>query len=331
MNTSTNTLICRKLLGLVVLLGLMRMGAQANETKRPPNIVFFFVDDFGRQDLSCYGSKLYETPNMDQLAAQGVRFTNAYTAYPRCVPSRTAVMSGKYPARLSKAKTKSKHSLPLEEVTFAEALKAKGYTTCYIGKWHVGHEGGWPSNQGFDKAVCTGSAGAPESYFYPFIPTRKIEGALKSKKGDYLTDKLTDEAVSFISKSKDKSFLLVVAHYAVHTPIQAPKDLIKKYQEKIKKLKIPQGGEKSDADVVQDRRARVKTVQNNPTYAGMVEKVDTSLGRIMKTLDELKIADNTVIILFSDHGGLSARGTTSNRELATSNLPYTHIPHPFDG
>jgi arylsulfatase A-like enzyme len=290
------------------------------------NIILFFVDDFGQRDLSCYGSELYETPHMDRLAADGMRFTNAYSAYPRCVPSRQGLMSGKYPSRIEFESSQSgnqEHHLPLSEVTFGEALKEDGYQTCYIGKWHLGHEGGDPGKQGFDTIIHTGSAGATGSYFYPF-PTEKgltVQNPVKCKEGDYLTDRLTDEAVNYIAKQGDKPFLMVMAHYAVHTPLEAPEETERKYKKKIRKMGIQMGGKRDDPDLVKDRQGFVKTVQNNPTYAAMVEATDTSLGRIVKAVKDAGKQEETIIIMTSDHGGLSTRGTENHRPLATSNSP----------
>lgn len=291
-----------------------------------PNIILFFVDDFGQQDLSCYGSSLYETPHMDQLAAEGMKFTDAYAAYPRCVPSRQGLLSGKYPSRVESESIKAgnhKHHLPLSEVTFGEALKDFGYGTCYIGKWHLGKDGGGPANQGFDTVIHSGSAGATGGFFYPF-PTEKglsVQNPVDGKEGDYLTDRLTDKAVEYIEANKDAPFLMVMAHYAVHTPIQAPENVTKKYQRKLRKAGIEVGGNKDDADFVKDRQGMTKTVQNNPTYAAMIQKTDDSLGRIMQALDDVGIDENTAIILTSDHGGLSTRGLQNSRAVATSNSP----------
>ena len=290
------------------------------------NIILFFVDDFGQRDLSCYGSTLYETPNMDQLAAEGMRFTDAYAAYPRCVPSRQGLISGKYPCRLENEMLQSgdhKHHLPLSDVTFGEVLKESGYRTCYIGKWHLGKEGGDPGAQGFDTVIHAGSAGATGDYYYPF-PSEKglsVVNPVGGKEGDYLTDRLTDKAVEYIATNKSNPFLLVMAHYAVHTPIQAPEDLKKKYQRKLRKAGIAVGGKKQDDDMVTDRQGVTKTIQNNPTYAGMVEKTDDSLGRIVQAVKDAGVADSTAIILTSDHGGLSTRGLKNKRALATSNAP----------
>lgn len=317
----------------LILLGIMSLSACA-EVKEQPNFVVLLVDDLGRQDVGVYGSNLYETPNMDQLAREGVRFENGYVAHPRCLPSRLAMMSGRYPANYGipgfQDRKEGKHALPLSTITFAEILKDAGYQTGYIGKWHLGKEGGEPLYQGFDTNIMAGSAGAPPSYFFPyekpangsefksFVP---YEGG---EDGEYLTDRLTSEALNFIEQKKDSPFLLVLAHYAVHTPIQAPEPLVDKYRAIIKDKGIAKGGPKSDNDVIVDNTGQVKTVQNNPTYAAMVDSVDRNLGRIVDKLESLNLTDNTVIILTSDHGGLSSRGLDSKRELATSNLPYRH-------
>jgi arylsulfatase A-like enzyme len=318
---------------MLVLLSCLSFSASAGEADRP-NFIVLIVDDMGRQDVGIYGSSLYQTPNIDGLARDGMRFDNAYAAHPRCVPSRLGLMSGRYPASYGipgflDRKT-GKHALPLSAITFAEILKEEGYQTGYIGKWHLGKKGGEPLYQGFDTNIMAGKSGATPTFFLPY---EKPAGK-KSKKGfepyeggeegEYLTDRLTDEALTFIEQKKDSPFLLVLAHYAVHTPIEAPEALADKYRKIIKQENISKGGPKSDNDVVVDNTGQVKTVQNNAVYAAMVDSVDANLGRIVDKLDELGLGENTVIILTSDHGGLSSRGLKNTRELATSNLPYRH-------
>ena len=263
---------------------------------------------------------------MDRLAAEGMRFTRAYASYPRCVPSRQGLLSGKYPNRLESemiASGNHDHHLPLSEVSFGEALGEAGYETCYIGKWHLGHEGGGPGAQGFQRVIHSGSAGATGSYFAPFEVEKghSVLNPVDGKDGDYLTDRLTDEAVKYIGEERTAPFLMVMAHYAVHTPLEAPAEMKKKYQKKLRKAGVEVGGKKDDPDFVTDRQGTVKTIQNNPTYAAMVEKTDDSLGRIVKAIEDAGATDNTIVILTSDHGGLSTRGLANGRALATSNAP----------
>lgn len=317
----------------LLLLSCYCLFACAAENEQP-NFVILLVDDLGRQDVGVYGSSLYQTPNMDQLARDGIRFDNAYVAHPRCLPSRLAMMSGRYPASYGipgfQDRKEGKHALPLSTVTFAEILKEAGYQTGYIGKWHLGKMGGEPLYQGFDTSIMAGAPGAPPSYFLPYEKSaagsdfKEFVPYSGGEDGEYLTDRLTDEALNFIQQKKDSPFLLVLAHYAVHTPIQAPEPMVDKYRKIIKQNEIVDGGPRSDNDVVVDNTGQVKTVQNNPTYAAMVESVDDNLGRIVDKLEALKLAENTVILVTSDHGGLSSRGLENNRELATSNLPYRH-------
>jgi len=306
-------------------------GDKKQANKQKPNIVMLLVDDFGRQDLSTYGSTFYETPNIDKLAEEGMRFDNAYVAHPRCVPSRVAIFSGSYPTRygVPQGARVGKHQLPLSAVTFGEHLKEAGYQTGYIGKWHLGKEGGDPTQQGFDTSILAGHWGAPPSYYFPYTKMNKAGdnkgfAKVEGPEDEYLTDRLTDEALTFIEQKKDKPFLLVLAHYAVHTPIEGKPEIVEKYKAKMKRLGIADAGKKSDTDLVKDTTGYHKTIQNNPDYAAMVESVDISVGRIEKQLEKLGLADNTIIILTSDHGGLSSRGLKSNRELATSNNPYRH-------
>lgn len=317
----------------LIILSCISLYACANNADRP-NIIMVIVDDLGRQDVGAYGSSLYQTPNIDQLAQDGMRFDNAYVAHPRCLPSRLGIMSGRYPASYGipgfQDKKAGKHALPLSTTTFAEVLKEEGYQTGYIGKWHLGKKGGEPLHQGFDTNIMAGASGAPPSYFWPYEKPssgkaeKGFEPYTGGKEGEYLTDRLTDEALTFIEQKKASPFLLVLAHYAVHTPIEAPEPLTDKYSKLISDRNITDGGPRSDKDVAVDNTGKFKTVQNNPTYAAMVDNVDENIGRIVSKLSELGLSKNTIIMLTSDHGGLSSRGLDSKRELATSNLPYRH-------
>ncbi len=297
-----------------------------------PNFVFFLIDDLGWKDLGCYGSTFYETPNIDKLAAEGMKFTDAYAACPVCSPTRASILSGKYPARLNitnwiGGRQKRKllppeyvHQLPLEEITMAEVLKETGYATGFIGKWHLGEKPYFPENQGFDVNIGGHGAGHPASYFYPYKsknerrPQWNVPGLDGGKEGEYLTDRLTDESLKFLDNNKDKPFLLYLSHYAVHTPVQSKKELTDKYREKVSNL--PDSGGKEQ---LKERLSYTKLIQDNPAYAGMVQSTDESIGRVMNKLDELGLSENTIVIFMSDNGGLS---TISKRDgYPTANLP----------
>ena len=283
------------------------------------NFVFFIVDDLGWKDLSCMGSDFYETPAIDKLAGDGVLFTDAYQASPRCVSSRMSIMSGQYHYR---PELKEGHGLSLKVVTIAEALKESGYRTFFAGKWHLGQEGHWPQDQGFDvnKGGC--EYGSPPTYFAPYSKgdKRVIPGLEDAPKDEYLTDRLTDEAIGFmndhVAKKSGKPFLLYLSHYGVHTPFEAKKELVKKYEKKLAGMKKGKG-----PDYITDHTGRVKMKQDHAVYAAMIDSVDESMKRIRAELEKLGIADNTAIIFTSDNGGLSTGAAKSKRELATSNLP----------
>ena len=288
-----------------------------------PNVLFFLTDDLGWNDIGTNGSQLYETPNIDNLAKEAVYFSNAYSAYPRCVPSRHAMISGKHPARNAR---KDGASTPLNVITIAEAMKSGDYGTFFAGKWHLGHEESeFPHHQGFDvnKGGC--DAGAPASYFFPYHDTQKSKnnkpyyGLEKGEIGEYITDRLTDETIRYIEDNNPyvtgKPFLIYLSHYAVHTPLQAKPDRIKYYEEKIKNLTF------NGDPYVFGQDGRAKMWQDNAVYAAMVESVDQSLGIIVGKLKELDLYKNTIIIFTSDHGGLSNSGIQNNRELATTNKP----------
>jgi len=294
-----------------------------SNAQEQPNVVFFLVDDLGWNDIGTNGSALYETPNIDALADEAMYFSNAYAAYPRCVPSRYAMISGKHPAREGK---KDGAVLPLETVTLAEAMKDNGYGTFFAGKWHLGHdETEFPQHQGFDvnKGGC--AAGAPASYFFPYHDSQKSKnnvpyyGLEEGKPGEYITDRLTDETLKYIEENDPnktgKPFLVYLSHYAVHTPLQAKPERIKYYKDKVKKLSFD--GE----PYVFGPDGRAKMWQDNAIYAAMVESMDESLGRVINKLKELGIYENTIIIFTSDHGGLSNSGLNNKRQLATTNKP----------
>jgi len=299
-----------------------------SHTPRRPNFVFFLIDDMGWKDLGCYGSTFHETPHIDRLAAQGMRFTDAYAACPVCSPTRASIMTGKYPARLgitqwiggSNEPTAYRHYLPLEEVTIAEALKEAGYATGFVGKWHLSthdetRQRYYPDQQGFDVNIGGDWSGQPPTYFYPYEKrNRKLETMPPGgTKGEYLTDRLTDESLTFLDANKDKPFLLYLSHYAVHTPVESKRPLTEKYKAKAEKLPTLEG---PHAQPVYGRY-KTRMVQDHAAYAGMVQSVDESMGRVMDKLQKLGLEQNTIVIFMSDNGGLS----TVPREGPTCNLP----------
>ena len=297
---------------------------QAAPTKKP-NFVFFLVDDLGWADLACYGSTFYETPNLDKLAASGMRFTDAYAACPVCSPTRAAIVTGKYPARLnitdwipgSSGKNKKMitpqddHQLPLSETTIAEALKANGYKTFFAGKWHLGPEGYFPEDQGFDINKGGHHKGSPPGgYYTPYKNPRLSDGP----EGEYLTDRLADESIRFLEDQGDDPFLLYLSFYTVHTPIQACKRHVEKFEKKAAAL--PSLGDKA---VVPEHDGWTRARQDGPEFASMVHAMDENVGRVLDALDRLKLDDNTVVIFTSDNGGLSTKPST--RPCPTSNGP----------
>ena len=284
-----------------VLLATACLAAGAEQPAARPNIVFVLADDMGWTDLGCCGSKFYETPNIDRLAAQGMRFTDAYSACTVCSPSRACILTGQYPARLHITDWIAGHKRPFAKLrvpdwtlrlspeipNVARVLKSAGYATASIGKWHLGPENCWPDRQGFDLNVGGCDKGQPPSYFAPYrIPT-----LTDGPDGEFLSERLTSEALTFIERNKDKPFFLYLPHYAVHTPIQAKPAVIAKYKAR------------------QDKSAP----HHNPGYAALVESVDDSVGRLMRKLEELGLADHTIVVFTSDNGGLI--GCTSNAPL----------------
>ncbi|MDB6025391.1 MAG: atsA 1 [Verrucomicrobiales bacterium] len=262
-----------------------------------PNLIFILIDDMGWTDLGCYGSKYFQTPNIDQLASEGMKFTQAYAACPVCSPTRASILTGKYPARLhltdwlpgkvdkpdhKLARPTIRQQLPLEETTIAEVLKPAGYVSASIGKWHLGGKEFDPEKQGFDVNVAGNHNGSPASYFSPYHKGTRTIPLSDGRPGEYLTDRLTDEALKFIETNKDKPFFVYLPFYAVHIPLQAKEELIEKY----KKINDPRG------------------LQKNPVYAAMIESVDQNIGRLMQKLKELNLASNTVVFFTSDNGGV---------------------------
>jgi arylsulfatase A-like enzyme len=283
---------------------------------RKPNVVVFLIDDLGWSDLSCMGSKLYETPHLDRMASQGMKFTHAYSACTVCSPTRAALLTGKYPARLHITDWIAGHQrpfaklaipdwtkyLPLEEVTLAELLKAQGYATASVGKWHLGGVGYEPTLQGFDENIGGNEKGSPPGYFGPFkLPT------LEAKPGESLTELLTERAVDFIDRHQAEPFFVYFPHYTVHTPLQAKPEVVEKYRKKLEQMKVTEFD-----DTARPREFGKQHPQQHPIYAAMIESMDDSVGAVLKKLDELKLADDTIVIFTGDNGGLM---------LATDNSP----------
>jgi len=288
-------------------IGALAMVSQScfsiSTNKRKPNILFLLVDDMGWSDVGYMGSKYYETPNIDKLASEGMIFTNAYANAPNCAPSRACILSGQYTPRhgiytvgsSTRGKSFRRKLIPIknnttlarEVITFAEALKPAGYISASMGKWHMGNDPEFgPIAQGFDVNIAGCHKGNPRTYFSPFnFPNLKTK-----TKGQYLTDALADEAIKFISKNREKPFLLYLPFYAVHTPIQGKLELVQKYKNK-----------------------KASNGQHNSRYAAMIETTDKSIGRITDTIKKLGLDDNTIIIFLSDNGGL--KGITSNAPL----------------
>ncbi len=294
-------------MALVVLL------AAAAAQAEPPNVVLIVTDDQGWRDLHCQGNERLETPRIDDLARQGVRFTSAYAAAPVCSPTRAALITGLAPARLHITQhgadgpdfwpadrplqpPSAPHVLPLETVTLAERLRAAGYATGFFGKWHLSGDDRpadpakagpnfWPEHQGFDVNVGGCGLGGPPIYFDPYrIPALKPRHS-----GEYLTDRLADEAIAFLRANRQRPVFVCLWHYAPHYPFEAPPELVAKY------------------------RGRTGPGLKNPTYAAQIESVDRSVGKVLDEVDRLGSAENTLVIFTSDNGGWD--GATDNRPL----------------
>jgi len=309
-----------------------------------PNVIVFLVDDMGVMDTSLSGADkgFYETPNLERLAARSMTFSNGYCAHPRCVESRFAIQTGRSPYR-DAAQTSNTAKAMAPHPTIGEAFQKAGYATGFFGKWHLGKsEAEFPTGRGYDHNVGGCHAGAVGSHFFPYHidantgkPGKEgpILGLEEGEPGENITDRLTQETENWIrgqvgkSDGERKPFFAFLSHFAVHTPIQGKPDEIAHFEKKIPALEPAAG---KDGYIVADGSS--KSRRDHPVYASMVKTTDHSLGRILDLLDELGIADNTIVLFTSDHGGLSNRGPKSNREVATSNLPYrAGKGHLYDG
>ena len=344
----------------IVLLGAGMAGCSHQKEEKQMNVVFFLVDDLGWKDLGCYGSSFYETPNIDRFAAEGVRFSNAYASCHVCSPSRASILSGKYPASLNLTdwlpgrldfhfqKLKNveiNQHLPYEGITLPKVLQQNGYKTAIFGKWHLGEDSASTARQGFDVHVPDWNKGWPnKGYFSPY----GLKGLEGGPDGEYLTDRLTTEALKYIEVNKERPFFLYLSHFAVHDPIEGRPDLVEKYRKKPGKTPItqspfvlegnPDAGAKPDRSVQHegyrifpDQTVKIKQQQDNVEFAAMVESMDESFGRVLDKLDELGISGNTIVIFYSDNGGMSAANFYDpehhfsedrlDQEFSTSNLP----------
>ena len=280
-----------KYLSIILVFLVAILGCKENKKEENhPNIVLILVDDLGWKDTHTYGSTFYQTPNIDKLADGGMLFTNAYASSANCAPSRACLLSGQYTPRhgiytvgsSKRGKVELRKLIPTPNTTvlddsittIAEVLTEAGYVTASIGKWHLGET---PSTQGFDLNVGGTHLGHPKSYFSPYKNKSLPDGV----DGEYLTERLTNEAIRFIENNKDNKFFLYLPYFTVHSPLQAKNELIEKY----KNIEGDEG-------------------QNNPVYAAMIEAMDQNVGRIIKTLDFLELAENTLLIFTSDNGGI---------------------------
>lgn len=288
--------------------GFLAASLVSGQIRRKPNFILILVDDLGWRDWGCYGHPYHETPHIDRLASESVKFTQAYAACPVCSPTRASLMTGRYPARLhltdwipgrrqwptAKLLTVAfEQKLPLSETTLPELLKPLGYRSASVGKWHLGGEGFAPTDQGFDVNIAGDHRGSPPGYFGPFNLVN-LQGGTKA---DLLTDRLTEEAAQFIHDTAGRPFLLYLPHYTVHTPIQAPEALTEKYRRKIASMGL----------------------DGNPTYAAMVETLDHSIGSLMEKVKAAGLENDTVWMITSDNGGLRYEGKAAKP--VTDNAP----------
>lgn len=293
-----------------------------------PNILFILVDDLGYHDLGITGSTFYETPHIDQLANQSMRFTNGYAASRVCSPSRASIMTGKFTARHGITdwigaktgkdwRTRNRHdkllpadyvhTLPTADITFAEAFQQEDYKTFFAGKWHLGGESSFPEDHGFDINIAGIDAGSPRGGYFSPWNNAKLQNR---NKGENLTIRLAQETADFISKHKDSSFFAFLSFYAVHAPIQTTEDKWNKYRNKADSIGIAESGYKME------RVLPIRQVQDNPIYAGLVETMDAAVGIVIKALEANGLSDNTIVVFTSDNGGVA-----SGDHYATSNLP----------
>ena len=303
-----------------------------SEGNQPPkSVLFILVDDLGYMDIGANNpNTFYETPNIDKLAASGMRFTDGYAANPVCSPTRYSIMTGRYPSRVDATNFFSgrrsgkfnpaplNDRMPLDEITIAEALKEHGYQTFFAGKWHLGPtEEYWPTQQGFDVNRGGHRGGGPyggKKYFSPYENPTLSNGP----EGEHLPDRLARETSEFIEEHRDEPFLAYLSFYSVHTPLMAPKDLVAKYQAKAKKLGLTdENAFAEEEQVFGDKPRRVRIQQNHAVYAAMVEAMDRAVGKVLNQITKLGLDDSTAVFFIGDNGGLS-----TSEGSPTSNLPF---------
>ncbi len=290
--------------------------APARRSSRPPNVVFVLADDLGWADTTPYGADLHETPNLERLAREGMRFDRAYSASPVCSPTRASILTGKDPAKLgitiwresSRKPPKDKpllppvveENLPHKEYTIAEALKDAGYFTAHIGKWHLGDAEHYAETQGFDRNIGGSVWGAPQSFFYPYRGDKHFGGEYRyvpglngGKPGEYLTDRLTDEAIKCIDAAESQPFFLNLWYHSVHTPIEGKPELVEYFQGKLNPA----------------------FKHTNATYAAMAKSLDENVGRVLDHLEKRGLVESTIVVFFSDNGGFIRDSITNNHPL----------------
>jgi arylsulfatase A-like enzyme len=332
-------------LTLVILNSCSPKKVVVSKTKNtPPNVIFIIADDLGYTDLGTYGSDFYETPNLDQFANNAVKFTNGYANCPVCSPSRASFQTGKYPVNTGitdwikgrKAENgttandrwivpDTEYDMKLSDITIAEALKAKGYATAFLGKWHLGEtDAFWPENQGYDVNIGGWSAGGPhavngsKAYFSPYGNPRLKDGPA----GEYLPERLTNEAIAILKSNTEKPLFMCLSYYLVHTKLEAKEEDISIFKQKREKAGITEEQEfvrsspwmASATGSGKNYKERIK--QGNPTYSAMIKALDDNVGRLINHLKQAGTYDNTLIMFVSDNGGLATAEGSS-----TSNLP----------
>lgn len=304
--------------GTAVLIAILAVGLASCESRnddKSPNVLFILVDDLGWKDLGSYGSEFYDTPNLDRLAGQGIRFTDAYSAHPVCSPTRAAIMTGKDPVRVGitdwipgmeteRAENpqlvppEDIHNMPLEELTVAEAFQEAGYRTFFAGKWHLGEtEEYWPENQGFEINKGGHDKGSPPGgYYSPYENPRLDDGP----EGEYLTDRLAEESIRFLEEVGEDPFFLFLSFYTVHTPIQGAEQFDELYEQK--QSQLPDGGRPESRP---EGLGQTRLNQSDYKYAAMVRSMDENVGRVLDALESLNLSEDTIIVFTSDNGGLT--------------------------